>query len=301
MSKLEVLIGLPASGKPTYAREKETQGWVVHSSDELRLEMFGSYDVQDKNTELFQELHRRIIVDLKDGKDVIFDATNLSLKKRLGFLRNVPENVHKTAIVFAPLFEDCIKNNKKRDRSVDDDVLLKMRGQFQMPVYGEGYENIEILGLSRPSKRQNRKLSIMDTARRLDQKSIYHAFFLDDHMLFSRSYFIENYGFLKADCWLIAKALEVHDIGKVFCGKERLLSDGTTTHSYIGHENIGAYEYLSIANGNESNTLVATLINYHMLPYNLESEKSKKKWLDILGERVYNGIMTMNECDRAAH
>lgn len=79
-----MMIGLPASGK-SYKAETLSKLYNahIHSSDKLRLELFGDENIQDKNNELFAELHRRIKKDLSVGKSVIYDATNISYKRRM--------------------------------------------------------------------------------------------------------------------------------------------------------------------------------------------------------------------------
>ena len=81
MGKLIVLVGLPGSGKSTYAKrykeENNTEEVEILSSDALRREMFG-YLCQDRNQELFSEMFKRTVAFLKENKTVIYDATNIS-------------------------------------------------------------------------------------------------------------------------------------------------------------------------------------------------------------------------------
>ena len=94
MSKLIMMCGLVASGKSFVANQLALkENAVIHSSDELRIELFGDVNEVDKNGEVFQELHKRIKDDLKKGKNVIYDATNLNHKKRKGFLEELKKKV----------------------------------------------------------------------------------------------------------------------------------------------------------------------------------------------------------------
>ena len=91
---LMMLVGIAGSGKSTYAKSL-SKYYTIHSSDDLREEMFGDVNEnsRESNAKLFDELHRSIKEDLKSGKDVIYDATNLNRKRRLGFLqelKNIP-------------------------------------------------------------------------------------------------------------------------------------------------------------------------------------------------------------------
>ena len=89
MNKFIMMVGLPGSGKSTAARELSIrENAVLHSSDDLREELFGNADSQYRNDLLFQELHKRINRDLTDGKSIVYDATNLSYKKRKTFWKD---------------------------------------------------------------------------------------------------------------------------------------------------------------------------------------------------------------------
>ena len=80
-----MLIGIPGSGKSTWAKTM-TKDHVVHSSDAIREELYGSYDVQDNPAKVFDLMQKRTVADLKAGNNVIYDATNLFSKRRMGLL-----------------------------------------------------------------------------------------------------------------------------------------------------------------------------------------------------------------------
>lgn len=81
------MVGLPASGKSTYAKElSKNYNAIILSSDEIRKELCGDENSQDKNNEVFIVLHRRIKEYLKSGKNVVYDATNVNSKRRKAFL-----------------------------------------------------------------------------------------------------------------------------------------------------------------------------------------------------------------------
>lgn len=52
-----MLVGLPASGKSTYAKKlSKKENAIILSSDELRKELFGNINNQNHNAEVFKEL-----------------------------------------------------------------------------------------------------------------------------------------------------------------------------------------------------------------------------------------------------
>ena len=98
--KFYTLIGLSGSGKSSYNFEEEV---VKISSDSLRKELFGDENDQTHNAEVFNELHKRVILNLKNGKNVVYDATNLSRRRRVVFLNNIKHiDCEKKTVSFLP-------------------------------------------------------------------------------------------------------------------------------------------------------------------------------------------------------
>jgi predicted kinase len=87
-------IGLPGSGKSYQAeRFAEQYDANIHSSDAIREELSGDINNQDINDLVFKTLHSRIKEDLCNGKNCIYDACNISYKRRKAFLqelKNIP-------------------------------------------------------------------------------------------------------------------------------------------------------------------------------------------------------------------
>lgn len=60
MNKLYMMIGLPASGKSTIAKElSKSEDAVIVSSDEIRREL-GDINDQSQNTKVFEEVEKRL-------------------------------------------------------------------------------------------------------------------------------------------------------------------------------------------------------------------------------------------------
>ena len=77
---LEILIGLPASGKSSYCKDKlkENRDIEIVSSDAIREEVFGDVNDQSHNGEVFNIVFKRVREAILNNRDVILDATNLS-------------------------------------------------------------------------------------------------------------------------------------------------------------------------------------------------------------------------------
>lgn len=149
MVTLEVLVGIPASGKSTYAKEKAIeQGCIYISSDKIREELCNDVNCQDKNKEVFNEMYKRTVQELNFGYDVIYDATNIKSKNRKELLKRIRSDVHDivcNVTVFLIPVSTCLHMNENRDRKVPLSVILKMVDDFEVPDFNrEGWDNIYI-------------------------------------------------------------------------------------------------------------------------------------------------------------
>ena len=149
MPNLVMLVGIPGSGKSYLAEKLSAQkGYVIHSSDNLRVELFGDIDHQTDNRELFRVLENRIIDDLMAGKDVIYDATNLNRRRRMAFVERAKKRSGATVscnFLNVP-YELCQKRNRERARVVPEDVVLRMYRSIETPSIDEGYDVLWCIG-----------------------------------------------------------------------------------------------------------------------------------------------------------
>ena len=141
-NEIILLIGLPGSGKSTWA-ERYVSYWkhiVSISSDKIREELYGDEATQGDNNKIFSLVRERTEEALKNHKDVIIDATNMTIKDR-----SVYFDIAKTydAIVTGILFdipvEECKRRNSERDRVVPDFVYDKMMKRYEPPQLSEGF------------------------------------------------------------------------------------------------------------------------------------------------------------------
>ncbi len=149
---LSILVGLPAWGKSTWVEKYQTdEVWI--SSDNL-IEAFAKEqgktysDVFDQyspsaNTQVFEDAQKAIDAN----QSVIWDQTNLSIRKRSQILNLFPENYTREAIVFGrPEEEEWIKRLASRPgKKIPEDVIRVMLAAYQYPTLEEGFDFINEL------------------------------------------------------------------------------------------------------------------------------------------------------------
>jgi predicted kinase len=146
MIEFIMMVGLPASGKSTMAKIlAEEYDANIHSSDAIRAELSGDINNQTINDLVFKTLHNRVKEDLLNGKSCVYDACNISYKRRVAFikeLKNIP--CEKICVLMATPYTASITNNANRDRVVPETVIKRMYCNLQVPHYFEGWDGIKI-------------------------------------------------------------------------------------------------------------------------------------------------------------
>ncbi len=176
-----MMVGLPGSGKTTYAKSVSDacKKAVVHSSDAIRKELYGTEKEQSDPERVFNLLHKRVIIDLRCGKDVIYDATNIKTddrKKAIQAITAEVPTVEKIALIMDTDLEMCKENNASRHRHVPDYVYERMLANFSYPDLSEGFDQI----INVQQKRKNMRPSAKTAAVRATSEYVeYTGVFLD--------------------------------------------------------------------------------------------------------------------------
>ncbi len=121
-----LLIGIPGSGKSTFARELNHQipDSVIISTDEIRLRLFGNEATQGDWTRIQQVAIEQVKLAVAYNQPVIYDATNVQLAWRNSFLNHVQHmNAEWIAWWIKTPVEICKQWNQKRSRQVPNDVI----------------------------------------------------------------------------------------------------------------------------------------------------------------------------------
>ncbi|MDY6785492.1 MAG: ATP-binding protein [Cyanobacteriota bacterium] len=139
-----VLIGLPGSGKSTFARflADSLPNSIIIATDTLRARLYGDERIQGNWEDIEGEMLRDIETAFAAEKTIIYDATNYERSHRLAWLRH-PETARIEWLAWhiqTPL-NLCQQWNQKRDRVVPHEVLTSMNRALTQfpPLAAEGF------------------------------------------------------------------------------------------------------------------------------------------------------------------
>ena len=150
-----MLIGLPASGKSTWAAsyiaKNPEMAFQVVSSDAIieekaLLEGLTYSASHKKNIGCsIDEMERRFRQHVKDGINIIHDQTNLTVKTRKKHLAKVKGYV-KTAVIFTPAEKKWRRRfetrTAKTGKYIPEFIIKNMIKNFELPTRKEGFNKV---------------------------------------------------------------------------------------------------------------------------------------------------------------
>ena len=146
MSKIVVLVGLPGSGKSTWAAK---YGSAVLSSDKIREMLADNADDQTIHMQVFATMRYLLRQRLAVGRPVTYlDATHLTTVERCFYVQIARwYGCALEAVVFDVPLNVCMARNRSRHRVVPEDVIRAMAERMTMPTPEEGFHTIEVIRL----------------------------------------------------------------------------------------------------------------------------------------------------------
>ena len=305
--RLTLLCGLSASGKSQYTSivaNNRNSECIILSTDTLRANICGSVEDQSKNKEVFQTFHSLIAKYLKNGIDVVAEATNITMKSRRSIL-NVIKGIdcEKVCVVIVKPIGECKLDDSLREHPVSEYVIDKQARKFQIPFREEGWDKIEFIDHIEDKQGCVAEIEstwVPEIYNDFDQKNPYHMESLGKHMT-------DAYDFSKKihNDYSVLVATKYHDMGKLYT---QTFDENGVAH-YYGHENIGAYMMLVYEVANQHSLFVnhnigdiAFYINYHMLPFQWKpnNTKTETKWAKRFGTKKYHNLWDMHIADLVA-
>ena len=140
---LIVLAGISGSGKSTFAEILEESNFGRVCPDLIRKKLYGDESIQGNGKEVFQEAFDILSYYGANDFDCVFDATNTTKKARKKIIEKA--NPHFDFILcyyFAPDLTQSITNQKKRERQVPIDVVVRQVNKWETPTIDEGFDYV---------------------------------------------------------------------------------------------------------------------------------------------------------------
>lgn len=305
MTTFNMMIGLPYSGKSYFVNKYKAENDIYISSDDIRKELYGDDSDQTNPNKVFDIMYKRTCKALSENKSVWYDATNIKSKYRIHLLTNLKHkfnDVHYKCYVMCTPFKILLIRQQNRDRFVPATVIDKMLRQFEVPMYYEDWDEIELVRMSDVITRFNAD-RYLETNKNVAHDNPHHTLSIFDHMKVAASNYCED--MVKesnVEEHIIYNTLKYHDIGKYYC-KTFVDAKGIKSNiaHYYNHENVGAYYILTsnIINSDYALLIIAWLINNHMKFYT----NNISNWINKynIPQSLIDKLETVHKYDMEGH
>ena len=128
------MVGLPRSGKSTYARALQEAGWVRVEPDAFRRALHGQPFHGPAEGIVWAAAELAVRALLLSGHAVVVDATNTTRHRRSGWLRIAREaSVPAEAFVADAPLSECLERNRGCRHQVPEEVMRRMARQWEPP------------------------------------------------------------------------------------------------------------------------------------------------------------------------
>ena len=141
-------IGLPGSGKSTWFKRHNI---LPLSSDMVRILLFDDVTEQRYQDLVFSTLRSMLRARLLSKRPWNYlDATNLSPHERRSWIKLAHDFGYEAHAVFFDVPpEVCIERNRRRERNVPEEVMLRMANKLRPPKFEEGFAKITVVRLKK--------------------------------------------------------------------------------------------------------------------------------------------------------
>lgn len=150
-----VLIGLPGSGKSTWRDKMLNQShadYIVISSDD-EIEQLAKADGTDYSSGFKKYIGKATAISkqkfkkaVNNNKNIIWDQTNLTPKKRKSIISQVPDHYKKIAVAFEVTQDELDNRLKQREQDtgkhIPPDVMKNMANSYIPPTKEEGFDEV---------------------------------------------------------------------------------------------------------------------------------------------------------------
>ena len=150
MPKCYQLIGVPGSGKSTWASTQEWSEGIVYVSTDIWVEDFAKR-MGKTYSEVFTEymptavnlMADHVVKAREQSRDIIWDQTSTTIKSRERKFRMLPDYEHIAIVFQTPDEEEHQRRLATRPgKVIPEAVLFDMVWNFEMPSEDEGFKEI---------------------------------------------------------------------------------------------------------------------------------------------------------------
>lgn len=150
MPKVYVLVGVPGSGKSTWiANQLWAKDCVIVSTDDF-VERFARR-MGKTYSEVFDTvmkrcvrlMMRRVNKARREGRDIIWDQTSVSVVSRIRKFSALPDYEHIAVVFDTPEWKELKRRLDSREgKHIPRKIVKSMIHNFEMPTEEEGYKEI---------------------------------------------------------------------------------------------------------------------------------------------------------------
>ena len=141
-----MLVGLPGSGKSTWRRVLGDNFLILSTDDYVERVAEREHTTYSAVWERVigaanKNMHDNFRAALERGQSIVWDQTNLTLKKRRSVLSQIPRHYQKVAVYFEiPESERQCRILSRPGKCIPDDVDRSMRDNYERPTRDEGFD-----------------------------------------------------------------------------------------------------------------------------------------------------------------
>lgn len=153
MNTIYLLVGIPASGKSTYAKKlKEEKNIEIVSTDWVRVNNPGIIE-----KDVWPAVYKSIANIIKEGRDLIFDATSVTPNVRQRLITNLLElglihhrDYEISALFFPTSARTAVQRADERNKKPNElfmplDVVTSYDEKIIPPTYAEGFKESKVI------------------------------------------------------------------------------------------------------------------------------------------------------------